>query len=211
MAAALGVNRHVVREALGRLEQLGLIRISQGGPTRVLDFRHTAGLDLLGLVAEHAEALEEVLTLLADGLELRATIGADVARLAAERATPAQREQIAEVAETIAAAPVSEQAVLDRRFWQLLLDCAGNLAYQLAFNSLIRAVNSVGELHAEYLSLELERGEHRRPIAQAVCAGEAPAAEAAARLALTPHPEIARLMPLQDLASTRQPGREAAR
>lgn len=211
MAATLGVNRHVVREALGRLEQIGLIRIAQGGATRVLEFRHTAGLDLLGLVAEHAETLEEVLTLLADGLELRATIGADVARLAAERAGPEQREQIAEAAEALAAASASEHAVLDRRFWQLLLDCAGNLAYQLAFNSLIRAVDSVGEVHAEYLTQELERGEHRRPIADAVCAGHASAAAAAARRALTPGPEIAHLMSAQRHATTPKPVREAAR
>jgi hypothetical protein len=118
-----------------------------------LDFRRTAGLDLLGLLgllAEHAEALEAVLPLLVHGLELRATIGADVARPAAERATAAERAEIDRAAEAIAAAPLAERALPDRRFWQLLLDCAGNLAYQLAFNSLIRAADSVAQIHDEY-------------------------------------------------------------
>jgi DNA-binding FadR family transcriptional regulator len=211
MAAALGVNRHAVREALGRLEQIGLIRISQGGATRVRDFRLTAGLDLLGLVAERAEALEEVLPLLAHGLELRATIGADVARLAALRATPAQREEIARAADAIRAAPASELAVLDRRFWQLLLDCAGNLAYQLAFNSLIRAVDSIGEFHTEYLARELERAQHRRPIAAAVCAGEPEAAEAAARTALTLPAELTGLELFDRDAQSRPSSQRAVR
>ena len=194
IAAQLGVNRHGVREALGRLEQIGLIRITQGGATRVLDFRRTAGLDLLGLVAEHAEALEEVLPLLAHGLELRATIGADVARLAAERATAEQRDEITQAAEVIAGAPARERAVLDRRFWQLLLDGAGNLAYQLAYNSLLRAVDLIGEVHTEYLSLELAEGDYRRPIGAAIGVGDSAAAEAAAREALAPRAEIAALM-----------------
>ena len=56
------VNRHVVREALKRLEQLGLILVAQGGGTRVLDFRHHAGLDLLALLAEHPRSGREGLS-----------------------------------------------------------------------------------------------------------------------------------------------------
>jgi len=190
LTASLGVNRHVVREALGRLEQVGLIRITQGGATRVLDFRRTAGLDLLALMAEHADALDEVLPLLAHGLELRAVIGADVARLAAERATSAERADIAAAAEAISGAAATEQVLLDRRFWQLLLDSAGNLAYQLAFNSLIGALDRTGQAPAEYLASELSASGHRRPIADAVCTGDASAAEAAARVALRPPPEV---------------------
>ncbi len=190
LTGALQVNRHVVREALKRLEQVGLIRISQGGATRVLDFRHSAGLDLLALVAEHAEALEGALPLLAHGLEMRATIGADVARLAAQRASTAQRREILAAAEAIATSSPGDRSLLDRRFWQLLLDSAGNLAYQLAFNSLLRAVDAIGELHAEWLAHELEAGEHRRPIAAAVRAGDAEAAAAAARAALEPPADL---------------------
>ena len=43
----LGVNRGAVREALKRLEQARLVTIQQGGSTRVLDFKETAGTDLL--------------------------------------------------------------------------------------------------------------------------------------------------------------------
>ena len=65
LSEVLAVNRHVVREAVKRLEQIGLVRVVQGGRTKVLDFRRTAGLDLLAVVAEHAEPVEALLPLLA--------------------------------------------------------------------------------------------------------------------------------------------------
>ena len=71
-SAAQHIERHLVREALGRLEQLGLVRIAQGGATRVLDFRRTAGLDLLAVLAEHADAFDGMLPLLRSTLEMRA-------------------------------------------------------------------------------------------------------------------------------------------
>jgi DNA-binding FadR family transcriptional regulator len=193
LTAELGVNRHVVREALKRLEQVGLVQINQGGATRVLDFRRTAGLDLLALIAERAEALEGVLPLLGHGLEMRASIGADVARLAARRATGDERRAITEAAEALAGAG-EDQVVADRRFWQLLLDAAGNLAYQLAFNSLIRAVDAIPDFHAGWLAAELTAGDHRRPIATAVAAGDADTAADAARAGLEPPEHLLTLL-----------------
>ena len=43
----LRASRHAVREALKRLQQSGLVRISQGGATRVRDWRRHGGLELL--------------------------------------------------------------------------------------------------------------------------------------------------------------------
>jgi DNA-binding FadR family transcriptional regulator len=195
LTAELAVNRHVVREALKRLEQVGLVKISQGGATRVCDFRRTAGLDLLALIAEHGEALEGVLPLLGDGLQMRAGIGADLARLAARRATPAQRMAITTTAEDLARATTRDaQSRIDRRFWQLLLDAAGNLAYQLAFNSLIRAVDAIPDFHADWLAAELASGDHRRPIAAAVAAGDPEAAAYAARAGLEPPDHLLTLL-----------------
>src|SRR3954462_9385936 len=51
----LGVNRHAVREALKRLQQAGLVRIAQGGATRVLDWRTTAGLEVMLDLVEHGD------------------------------------------------------------------------------------------------------------------------------------------------------------
>src|SRR5947209_3747837 len=86
LSAGLGVNRHVVREAVKRLEQIGLVKVVQGGRTTVLDFRKTAGLDLLAVLAEHSDAFDALLPLLVAALEMRAGIGADLARMCAQRA-----------------------------------------------------------------------------------------------------------------------------
>jgi GntR family transcriptional repressor for pyruvate dehydrogenase complex len=195
LTVSLQVNRHVVREALKRLEQVGLVKISQGGATRVLDFRQSAGLDLLALIAEHADALEGVEPLLAAGVELRAGIGTDVVRLAAGRATPAQRAAITAQAQALAAAATPAEVLsADRRFWQLVLDAAGNLAYQLAFNSLIRAVDAIPAFSAGWLAHELAAGDHRRPIASAIAAGDPDAAATVARAALAPPPSLGKLV-----------------
>src|SRR3954454_1757230 len=51
LAEQSGVNRHAVREAIKRLQQAGLLQVSQGGATRVRDWRTSAGLDLLVALA----------------------------------------------------------------------------------------------------------------------------------------------------------------
>jgi len=47
----LGVSRTPIREALARLERAGLVAVRHGGETMVLDYRETAGLDLLPRLA----------------------------------------------------------------------------------------------------------------------------------------------------------------
>jgi DNA-binding FadR family transcriptional regulator len=189
LSEQLHVNRHVVREAVKRLEQVGLVRVSQGGRTSVLDYRRTAGLDLLAIVAEHAEPVEDLAPLLASALDMRAGIAADLARLCAERAPRALGSELLAVAALLADGRAGDELFeLDQRFWQLIVDGAGNLAYQLAFNSLIRAVHAQRELSLPLLEDELKRSGHRLPIAQAIAAGDPARAEAAARAALTTVP-----------------------
>jgi GntR family transcriptional repressor for pyruvate dehydrogenase complex len=187
LSEILGVNRHVVREAIKRLEQIGLVKVVQGGRTTVLDFRRTAGLDLLALVAEHADAVEALLPLLTAALEMRAGIGSDLARLCAERADREVHDALGAVAEELAVVREGAEALeLDERFWQRVLDGAGNAAYQLAFNTLIRTVHAHLRFGLAWIEDELDRGDYRRPIAAAIAAGDAERASRVTRDALTP-------------------------
>jgi DNA-binding FadR family transcriptional regulator len=192
LSELLAVNRHVVREAVKRLEQVGLVKGMQGGRTTVLDYRLSAGLDVLALLAEHARELTPLLPLLVAALEMRAGIGADLVRLCTQRATPKLRAELPALAERIRAAGSGEQLLaLDEAFWRVILDGAGNLAYQLAFNSLIRAVHARIEVGLPWLEDELRRSGYRLPIAETIAAGDPQAAEAAARRALTPPDDLA--------------------
>ena len=102
LAEDLGVNRHAVREALKRLEQAGLVTISQGGATRVRDWRDTGGLEIL---LDLQAGTEPPADLARSVLELRASVGVDAAR----RCAPSGRTRrpcarVAELAERAAAA-----------------------------------------------------------------------------------------------------------
>src|SRR5262245_24949405 len=91
----LGVSRTAVREALARLAQLKLIAIRHGGDTRVLDFRTSAGLDLLPRIVRSRVSARLLPELARSGFEMRAVLAPEVARLAAERGGPAIADELA--------------------------------------------------------------------------------------------------------------------
>jgi DNA-binding FadR family transcriptional regulator len=143
LALTLQVNRHAVREALKRLQQAGLIRISHGGKTRVLDWRESAGLDALtGLAVAGAIPTRQII---GDVAVMRRSIAADAARLCARHATPEQRAAITAAA---AAYPVAGDLAAvsdaDLTFWTAIIDGSVNIAYRLALNTLVAAYDEMG-------------------------------------------------------------------
>ena len=65
LAKKLGVNRASLREALKKLEHLGLVRIRQGDGTRVTNYMETAGIELVShLVAATSSDPETSSTML---------------------------------------------------------------------------------------------------------------------------------------------------
>lgn len=186
LAERFAVNRHAVREALKRLEQAGLVQISQGGPTRVRDWRESGGLEvLLDLIDDPGELPPQELVRAV--LELRACIGTDAARRCAERAPVEVRERIAQLAGETAAARApggagAEAALVSYdALWQEIVRGAGNLAYRLALNSLLAALASFPQLA---VALVPEDPERLAALGSAVAAGDPVAAEAAARALL---------------------------
>lgn len=185
LAEVFGVNRHVVREATKRAEQIGLVSVTQGGGTKVLDFERTAGLDALALLAEYAAEDLAGARLWRAGFEMRAAIGTDLARLCALRASKQVRDDLLQIAEQLTTAPHGPEIVaLDLRFWERMLDGADNVAYRLAYNSLIKSSQAAPELQLNWTIQELEHGDYRLPIAKAIADGDSAAAEAATRTSL---------------------------
>lgn len=185
LAETFKVNRHVIREATKRAEQIGLVKVTQGGGTKVLDFERTAGLDALALLAEYAAEDLAGARLWRAGFEMRAAIGTDLARLCALRADDSVRRDLLRIAEDLKHAPRDASIVaLDLSFWERMLDGADNVAYRLAYNSLIRSAQTTPELQLNWTIQELENSDHRMPIAKAIAEGDSAAAEAAARTSL---------------------------
>jgi GntR family transcriptional repressor for pyruvate dehydrogenase complex len=179
LSEQLGASRHAVREALKRLQESGLVRISHGGATRVRDWRHDGGLDLLLALAASGEVPPELEAERA-ALELRACIGADAARRCAERASAAQRAEIAARAEALAAAGEPEARNVEyERFWDVVVDGAGNVAYRLALNTLV-AGQHVLVLDAERVRAELDDAGTIRALARAIADGRPDEARAVA-------------------------------
>ena len=142
LAEEFQVNRHAVREALKRLEQAGLIRITHGGATRVLDWRDSGGLEIL--LDLGGNDLDPPAELVRSILEMRASVGIDAARLCADRADVEARERVAGLAEQAAGLVDSgDPGQLDRayaEFWSAIVAGSGNIAYRLSLNSLQEAM-----------------------------------------------------------------------
>ncbi len=178
LAEVFGVNRHVVREALKRLEQLGLLATSRAGRTEVADFKRTSGLEILAMMAEHARGGAEANKYLLSVLEMRALIGADVVRLCAQRASRKVRNDLVRIAEEMRATTADDALFqLEVRFWEQLLEGADNIAYRLAFNSLVKGAYAMGPFAVQWSLAEIRGSDFRGPLAAAIAAGNATEAE----------------------------------
>jgi GntR family transcriptional regulator, transcriptional repressor for pyruvate dehydrogenase complex len=177
----LGVNRGAIREALKRLAQAGLVVIQQGGGTKVLDYRRTAGLDLLSRLMFHRDGTIE-LDVAGSIMEMRAALAPDIARLCARRA---EDEVVGEL-QRVVAEMASEREDLERlqmlslEFWDALVRGSGNLAYELAFNTLRVTYENIREALLQVMADEVRDLAAHRAIAQAVAAHDGDAARAAA-------------------------------
>jgi DNA-binding FadR family transcriptional regulator len=185
LALAFEVNRHAVREALKRVQQAGLVRISHGGKTRVLDWRTSAGLDALtGLAVAGVIPARQIV---GDVAVMRRSIGADAARLCALNASEEQRAAISTAA---AAYPVSGAFEMvgdaDLTFWIAVIDGSGNIAYRLALNTLVAAFDDIGRdvIHALGAAEFADRAAHI-DLAAAIACRDADAAHLLAEALLT--------------------------
>lgn len=139
LAAEFGVTRHVVREALKRLEAVGLIRIRQGSGIHVENLQLTGGIELFDTLLTRDDgsinvpALQEV-------LEFRAYMVRQIVRLAAERRTDEELEQMRGLfAERCAIEGQPEKLeAINERLFRLFAQATRNHIYELVFNTMYR-------------------------------------------------------------------------
>lgn len=167
LAEVLGVSRPAVREALKRLSQSGLIAIRHGDTTTVQDYRRTAGLDLLPwlLIAPDGVDLRVARSI----LEVRASLGPTVARLAASRAQPHHVEALHAVVDRLADADdavARQRAALD--LWETIVDASDNIALRLLFNALRATYEPIVDAMAAVMDVEVREVDDYRAVVAAI-------------------------------------------
>jgi DNA-binding FadR family transcriptional regulator len=133
------VNRSSVREAMKRLEGWGLVKIRQGGATRVTDFLLSGGLHLLPFLVEVDGPVDP--TVLYELHEIRAMLLGWCAEQAALKADPASVARLEVLARRLmeSRARRSEAQELDYDFFEALLQITGNRPL-LLFSNVVREV-----------------------------------------------------------------------
>jgi DNA-binding FadR family transcriptional regulator len=181
LCEALGVNRGAVREALKRLAQARLVAVHHGGASRVLDYRSSAGLELLPDLLLTDGGFDPLVV--RSVIEMRSALAPDIARLAALRGGGTVADALDAIVARMNAAEddLATLQALAMRFWSSLVDATGNVAYRLAYNSLRETYEKCMDLLTGVLADELSDRGGYAAIAAAVRSGDGAAAEQLAR------------------------------
>jgi DNA-binding FadR family transcriptional regulator len=175
----------VIREALQRLSQAGLVEVRQGDATKIRDFRRHGGLELLPRLLGRGGAVD--LAVVRSILEARLHIGPKVAALAAERSG----ERLATALRDAVRALESEPDLVAAQrhalvFWDHVVDGADSIAFRLMFNSLRAAYEPALAALATVMATEVGRPDAYRRLTDAIVAGDGDAARHAAEELLRP-------------------------
>jgi GntR family transcriptional repressor for pyruvate dehydrogenase complex len=137
LAEAYGVNRATLREAVKKLEMLGLVTVQQRTGIRVRDYWLDAGIELLMYLMETAVATDRLdPQLLESVLEIRRLFYAEIARLTALRGQDDVLARLEERGQAIQAASTPEEFLhADLAFVEALALGSGNLVARLLFNT----------------------------------------------------------------------------
>ena len=169
----LQVNRGALREALKRLEQARLVQTHHGGATRILNYRDSAGLDLLSALLFTANGQLNIGV--AEGvLEMRSALAPDMARLAAVRGGPQAADRLEAIVHDMRshADELEHLQRLALEFWAEVAQAANNIAYRLAFNTLRESYRRFQDLLTSILSDEYRDHTSYAGIAAAVRHGD---------------------------------------
>lgn len=128
LSERFGVSRLVVRQAVHRLADIGLVRVRQGGPSIVVHPNDAKDLRVIDLVYRlgHRGAREQ-----RELIERQFLHGHALLALAAKRASKERLRAIAAMAEEYAArgAPASEMTEFEKRFFHALAEATDNRFY----------------------------------------------------------------------------------
>ncbi len=131
LAKTIGVSYTVIREAMRTLRSHGLVDISQGRRPRIKPAGPEAVRETLDAMLRRSHSSIRELT------ELRRPLECEIVALAAQRATPAEIDQMQQTIERQAAASTLDaQIEADIEFHNLLAGAAGNALFGLVLSTI---------------------------------------------------------------------------
>ncbi|MFE3318547.1 FadR/GntR family transcriptional regulator [Nocardia sp. NPDC059195] len=192
LAEALGVSRPAVREALQRLAAAGLVAVRQGEATTVLDYRRSAGLEVLPRLLLRGDSIDPAVA--RSILEARLHNGPKIAELAAARVRgtvdPRIDGELALLHESVDSLVAESDPLAQQRialeFWDHILDLADSIAFRLMYSMLRAAYEPALAALAPIMSAEVGNADAYRDLAAAIAAGEPERAAETARALLEP-------------------------
>ncbi len=170
LSKRLRVNRASLREALKKLEHLGLVRIRQGDGTRVTNFMETGGIELVQHLLPLGGGRPE---LIRDLLEFRRLFGRELARLCAACAPKDGLTRLRAIADkadhTHGAAELFD---LDFEFYVALAALCGNQVMLLLINTVRDGVRNFMPLLANLAGPQDTVRKHHRELIAAIEKGD---------------------------------------
>lgn len=186
LSTRLKVSRSVVREAVKRLEMQGLIEIRHGVGIRAVDNLHkplSSALTLL--VSDEDERLRQL-------VQIRFIMEPENARLAAEHASAAQLQALAEIHQALVSAEDHQSAVFaDMEFHCAIAEASGNQIAGLLMVSLCDLLHSSLSRGYRRVTTESAIKEHRAILQAIEAHAPARAAKAMTRHIQTTLDELA--------------------
>jgi GntR family transcriptional repressor for pyruvate dehydrogenase complex len=173
LSKRLRVNRASLREALKKLEHLGLVRIRQGDGTRVQNFMETGGIELVQHLLPLAGGKPE---LIRDLLEFRRIFGRELARLAAARSATSTADGYGKLRELADRADKASGALelfeLDFDFYVAVAQLSGNQVMLLLINTVRDGVRGFMPLLANLAAPGESVRKHHRELIAAIEKGD---------------------------------------
>lgn len=153
MAESLGVARHVLREALKRVETMRLISIRQGSGAVIQDYKATGGIELVDtLLLKKDGSIDK--DFLQNIMEFHHFASVFTVKLTAQRITDEEIYQLRRLLQERSkhSEDLEERSALSMQISELFVKASRNMYIQLIFNSLIRANVSFEQIFGMPLS-----------------------------------------------------------
>jgi GntR family transcriptional repressor for pyruvate dehydrogenase complex len=172
MAEQFHVARHIVREALKRVETLRLVKIRQGSGAMVQDFTTTGGLELVDLFLVKEDGRVDK-AFLKDVIEFHMFTTIQAVKLAAQRITSKEVQELKALVKEHAkyAHDITKRAPITLEISQLVVKATRNTYIRLLFNTLNRTTSAFAQIFEipvpddinlqSYLERVVEALEHR--------------------------------------------------